>query len=112
MGIDSLKKGKSADSKGIKAKDLKGADEETANMIHGIFNLINQAKLHDPQFMETSCGLSDLQEGRPAKPENYGPICAMDFNKRTRECSALPSAECFVYSLAKPRRPRWKRHPT
>ena len=37
---DSLKKGKSADSKGIKAEDLKGADEETTKMIHEIFNLI------------------------------------------------------------------------
>ena len=38
--LTSLKKEKSADSKGIKAEDLKGADEETTKMIHEIFNLI------------------------------------------------------------------------
>ena len=40
IAIDSLNKGKSADSKGIKAEDIKGADEETTAMIHEIFNLI------------------------------------------------------------------------
>ena len=36
----SLKKEKSADSKGIKAEDIKGAEEETTKMIHEIFKLI------------------------------------------------------------------------
>ena len=40
ISIDSLQKGKSADSKGIKAEDLKGADEETTKLIHEVFNLI------------------------------------------------------------------------
>ena len=40
IAIDSLKKGKSADSRGIKAADIKGADEETITMIQEIFNLI------------------------------------------------------------------------
>ena len=40
IAIDSLKKGRSADSKGIKAEDVKGADEETRTMIHEIFDLI------------------------------------------------------------------------
>ena len=34
----------SADSKGIKAYDIKGADEETTTMIHEIFNLIIKKK--------------------------------------------------------------------
>ena len=38
IAIDSLKKGKSAESKGIKAEDLKGADEETSKMIHEVFS--------------------------------------------------------------------------
>ena len=40
IAIDGLKKGKSADSKGIKAENLKGDDEETTKMMHEIFNLI------------------------------------------------------------------------
>ena len=40
FAIDSLKTGKSADNKGIKAEDLKGADEETTKMIHEVFNFI------------------------------------------------------------------------
>ena len=40
IAIDSLKKGKSADSKGIKAEHVKGVDEETITMIHESVNLI------------------------------------------------------------------------
>ena len=40
IAIDSLTKGTSADSNGIKAEHIQGADEETITMIHEIFNLI------------------------------------------------------------------------
>ena len=36
IAIDSLKKAKSADSKGIKAEDIKGADEESTIMIRDL----------------------------------------------------------------------------
>ena len=40
IAIGSLKKGKSADSKGIKAEDINGIDEEIITMTHEIFNLV------------------------------------------------------------------------
>ena len=40
IAIDSLIKGRSADSEGIKAEDLKGVGEETTKMTHDVFNLI------------------------------------------------------------------------
>ena len=40
IAIHRLKKGKSADSEGIKAEGIKGADEETITMIHQIYKLI------------------------------------------------------------------------
>ena len=82
IAIDSLKKVKSADSKGIKAEDLNGVDEETTNLIHEIFNLIIKqdyttpiyAKLDSYQFLtrlgpeKKDDGLSyDVQTDFPRK---------------------------------------------
>ena len=53
IAIDSLKKEESADNKGIKTEDIKGADEETITVVHEIFNLIKNFDDH-----------SDLQERR------------------------------------------------
>ena len=51
IAIDRLNHGKSADSKGIKAEDVKGADEEMI-MIHEIFNLMIKENSHGVWFTE------------------------------------------------------------
>ena len=61
------RKGKSADSKGIKAEDLKGANEETTKMIHEIFKLVIKQNSMTASSLEKRSGHSDLQERRPDK---------------------------------------------
>ena len=62
IAIDSLKKGKSADSTGSKAEDIKGADEETITMIHEIFNLIIKQKSMAPSSWKILSQLSTRKE--------------------------------------------------
>ena len=75
--IDSLKNGKSADSKGIKAKDLKGADEETTKMRHEIFNLIIKQISMTPSSWKKVMITVMYKTGDVTKPENYRPTCSL-----------------------------------
>ena len=77
IAIDSLKKGKSADSKGIKAEDLKRADEETTKMKHEIFSLIIKQNSITPSAWKKGVISVIFKEGDGANPENYRPICGL-----------------------------------
>ena len=66
IAIDGLKR-KLADSKGIKADDINGVDEETKTMRHEIFNLIMKQNSMAPNSRKTSYNHSDLQERRRDK---------------------------------------------
>ena len=67
IAMDSLKKGKSADRKGIKAGDLKGAGEEATKNDARCLQLDHQAKLHDSQFMEKVMVTVIYKKGDPTK---------------------------------------------
>ena len=58
--IDSVEKGKSAGNKGIKAEDLKRANEETTNMTQEGFNLIIRQNTMTPSLWKKNYGLCDL----------------------------------------------------
>ena len=47
--INKLKKGKSADSNGIRAEDIKACDEETKEMVREIFNEIIKRNEFTPE---------------------------------------------------------------
>ena len=73
IAIDSLKKVKSADSKGIKAEDVNGAEEETTKVIHEMFNLIIKQDSIDSQFMDKCDHHGDLQKMRPDETIKLSP---------------------------------------
>ena len=77
IAIDSLKKGKSADSEGINAEDIKGADKETTKMIHEIFNLIIKQNSMAPSLWNKGMITVIYKTGDATKPENYRPICGL-----------------------------------
>ena len=64
QSVDS-KKGKSADSNGIRAEDTKACDEETREMVRQIFNEIIKRN----EFRDERDGETDLPRGSKAK--NY-----------------------------------------
>ena len=73
--IDRLKRGKSGDSNGIRAEDIKGCDEETKEWIRQIFNGALQQKDCTPETwrkiqIKVICKKGDVQDAR-----NYRPIC-------------------------------------
>ena len=76
ISIDSLQKGKSADSKGIKAEEKKGADEEATIMIHEIFNLmITQDSMASSSWTLVIAVIN--KKGDSTNLENYTPICVL-----------------------------------
>ena len=77
IAIDSLKKGKSADSKGIKADDIKGADEETTTMIHEILNLIIKQNSMAPSSWKNVMITALYKKCDVTNPENCRPICGL-----------------------------------
>ena len=77
IAINSLKKEKSADSKGVKAEDIKGADEEATNMTHEIFNLINEQNSMAPSLWKKVVIIMFCKKGNATKPENCSPICGL-----------------------------------
>ena len=79
--IDSLKRGKSTDSTGIRVEDLKAAHEEATKMIHEVFNLIvkqnSMTNSMTPSSWKTVMVTVIYKIGDPTKPENYRPICSV-----------------------------------
>ena len=79
--IDSLKRGKSTDSTGIRVEDLKAAHEEATKMIHEVFNLIvkqnSMTNPMTPSSWKNSYVTVIYKIGDPTKPENYRPICSV-----------------------------------
>ena len=62
--IKKLKKGKAADSNGIRAKDIKACDEETKEMVRQIFNEVIKQKGQNTRSMERNKNKSDTQKKR------------------------------------------------
>ena len=78
VAIDSLQKGKWADSKDIKAGDLKGVDEETTKLIHVFFNLIiKQDSITPRSWKNVMITVICKNKGDPTKEENCRPICTL-----------------------------------
>ena len=76
--IDSLDKGQSADSKGIRAKDFKRSCRRNDKNDTGDLQLDYQAKLHDSQFMKKKVMITVIyKKGDPTKPGNCRPICSL-----------------------------------
>ena len=67
-------KWKSADSKGMKAEDIKGAYDKTINMIRELFIMIITRTLLLPTHGKTVITVIYKKEDG-ANPENYRPIC-------------------------------------
>ena len=57
------KKGKSADSNGIRAEDIKACDEETKEMVRQIFN----EKVKQKEFNTTSMAKSENKSETPTR---------------------------------------------
>ena len=60
--IDWLKRGKAGDTKGIKAEDLKGCDDEAKEMMRSIFNEIITQESKAPNFWRKLVIKSDLHK--------------------------------------------------
>ena len=67
--INKLRKGKSPDSKGIRAEDVEACDEETREMVRQIFNEIIKRKWIHAWRLEESDDKSDTQGRRRGKCE-------------------------------------------
>ena len=65
--INKLKKGKTSDSNGIRAEDIKACDDETREMVRQIFNEIVKTERINAGSMEESENKSDTQERRCGK---------------------------------------------
>ena len=75
--IDGLKKGKAADTNGMKAEDFKGCDEESIMLMSGIFNLINKQNSIAPSSCLKVVIKVICKNGDPTKPEHYRPVCTL-----------------------------------
>ena len=65
--INKLRKGKSPDSKGIRAEDVKACDDETRELVRQIFNEIIKRKEFTPEDWKKVTIKSDTQERRRGK---------------------------------------------
>ena len=80
VAIDSLKNGKSADSKGIKAEDLNGGDEETTKKVHQVFIFIIKQNSMTPSsskkdMVAVICKKRRHQKTRRLQTNLIPPIC-------------------------------------
>ena len=75
--INKLKKGKSPDSKGIRAEDVKGCDEETREMVRQIFNEIIKRKEVTPEDRKKVTIKVIHKKGDVENVSNYRPICSL-----------------------------------
>ena len=75
--IDRLKRGKSGDSNGIRAKDIKGCDEETKEFIRQIFNEVSQQKDCTPETWRKIRIKVIYMKGDVQDAGNYSTICTL-----------------------------------
>ena len=75
--IKRLKKGKAADSNGIRAEDIKACDEETKEMVRQIFNEIVKLKGFTLQAWRRVRIKVIHQKGDVENVGNYRPICSL-----------------------------------
>ena len=75
--INKLKKGKSPDSKGIRAEDFKACDEETREMVRQIFNEIIKRHEFTPEDWKKVTIKVIHKKGDVENVSNYRPICSL-----------------------------------
>ena len=99
FATDSHKAGKSSDIKGTKAEDLKGGDEETANIIHEIFILIIKQNSMTPSSWKKVMVTVIYQKGDATKQGNCKPICSLHyscFSPPLYTTDFTPSIQCLT----------------
>ena len=75
--LNSLKKRKSADSRGIMAEEIKEADEKTTTMMHEFFNLIMTQTPITPSSCKRAMITVIYKKSDVTNPENYRPITGL-----------------------------------
>ena len=75
--INKLKKGKSPDSKGIRAGDTKACDDETREIVRQIFNEILKRKEFTPKDWKKVKIKVMHKKGDVENVSNYRPICSL-----------------------------------
>ena len=91
--ISKLKKGKSPDSKGIRAEDVKACDEETREMVRQIFNGIIRREEFTPEDWEEDIQETRRLRYRQTKRATFS-TSRKDLSKEIR-CPACCSTQCF-----------------
>ena len=75
--ISKLKKGKSPDSKGIRAEDVEACDEETKEMVSQLFNEMIKRKEFTPEEWKKVTIKVIHKKGDVENVSNYRPICSL-----------------------------------
>ena len=75
--INKLIKGKSADSNGIRAEDIKACDDETREMVRQIFNEIVKQNEFSPEAWKKLRMKVIRKKGDVEDVGNYRPICLL-----------------------------------
>ena len=75
--INKLKKGKSPDSNGIRAEDVKACDDETREMVRQIFNDIIKRNEFTPEAWKKVKIKVIHKKGDVENVGNYRPICSL-----------------------------------
>ena len=75
--IGKLKKGKSPDSNGIRAEDIKACDDETREMVRQLFNEIIKRNMFTPDEWKKVKIKVIYQKGDVENVSNYRPICSV-----------------------------------
>ena len=75
--ISKLKKGKSPDSNGIRAEDIKACDDETRDMVRQLFNEIIKRNHFTPEEWKKVKIKVIYKKGDVENVSNYRPICSL-----------------------------------
>ena len=75
--ISKLKKGKSPDSNGIRAEDIKACDDETREMARQLFNEIIKRNNFAPEEWKKVKIKVIYKKGDVENVSNYRPICSL-----------------------------------
>ena len=75
--INKLRKGKSPDSNGIRAEDIKACDDETREMVRQIFNEIVKRNVFTPEDWKKVTVKVIHKKGDVENVGNYRPICSL-----------------------------------
>ena len=75
--ISKLKKGKSPDSNGIRAEDIKACDNETREMVRQLFNKIIKRNNFTPEDWKKVTIKVIHRKGDVENESNYRPICSL-----------------------------------